>query len=33
LTGIDEAHEEVADLSTVLGFIEQGVFATMETFP
>jgi hypothetical protein len=27
LTGMDQAHEQVPDLSAPLGFIEQGVFA------
>ena len=33
LTGVDEAHEDVADAGAVLGLVEERVLAVMETFP
>jgi hypothetical protein len=33
LTGMNEAHIEIADTGTVVGLVEERIFATMETFP
>jgi hypothetical protein len=33
LAGVDQAHEQIADLSPVQGAVEQGVPSSMEIFP
>ena len=30
--GVDQAHEEIADMGTVFGFVKQGVFAVKDCF-
>ena len=33
LAGVDQAHEQIADLRAVQGAIEECIFSTMEIFP
>jgi len=33
LAGMDQTHEQIADMSAVFGFIKESVLASMEIFP
>jgi hypothetical protein len=33
LAGVDQAHEQIADLRPVQGTVEEGILSTMEIFP